>query len=148
AVAVDPRNLRRLRAALDELEAEPVFFPLLSAAVLRKGHACHFRCGATGLHGLRIDVMSKMRSVDPFARLWKRREQFDLPGVGRDAALSLPDLVKAKKTQRDKDWPMVRRLIEADIARSRSRTLTARVRFWLKECRSYELLRELARRHP
>ena len=40
AVAVDPRNLERLRAALDELEAEPIFFPLLSTAVLRRGHAC------------------------------------------------------------------------------------------------------------
>ncbi len=148
AVAVGPRNLDRLRAALDELEAEPVFFPLLSAAVLRRGHACHFRCGATGLHGLRIDVMSKMRGVDSFATLWRRKEQFDLPGVGRVAALSLPDLVKAKKTQRDKDWPMVRRLIEADVARRRSRIPVTRLRFWIEECRSYDLLRELARRHP
>ena len=62
AVAVDSRNL----------EAEPVFFPSLSAAVLRRGHACQ------------------------------------LPGVPV-AALALPDLVKAKKTQRDKDWPMIRR---------------------------------------
>lgn len=29
-------------------------------------------------------------------------------------ALSLPDLVMAKKTQRDKDWPMIRRLLEAN----------------------------------
>ena len=77
AVAVAPGNLDRLRAALDELEAEPVFFPLLSAAVLRRGHACHFRSRASGLHGLRIDVMSKMRGVDAFGQLWKRREEFE-----------------------------------------------------------------------
>jgi len=147
AVAVSPENLDRLRAALDELEAEPVFFPPLSAAVLRRGHACHFRCRATGLHGLRIDVMSKMRGVDSFAKLWTRKEEFELPGVGRVVALSLPDLVRAKKTQRDKDWPMIRRLIEADVARAPSRIPTARLRFWLRECRSYELLRDLARRH-
>jgi hypothetical protein len=148
AVAVSPRNLDRLRAALDELDAEPVSFPLLSASVLRRGHACHFRCRAPGLHGLRIDVMSAMRGVDSFAKLWKRKEVFELPGVGRIAALSLPDLVKAKKTQRDKDWPMIRRLIEADVARAPSRIPAARLRFWLQECRSYDLLRALARRHP
>jgi hypothetical protein len=41
AVAVGSDNLERLRAALDDLEAEPVFFPPLSTAVLRRGHACH-----------------------------------------------------------------------------------------------------------
>ena len=148
AVAVDPRNLERLRAALDELEAEPVFFPSLSAAVLRRGHACHFRLRAARLHGLRIDVMSKMRGVDSFGKLWRRREEFELQGVGRVAALALPDLVKAKKSQRDKDWPMIRRLIEADVARAPSRISATRCRFWLQECRSYELLRDLARRYP
>ena len=148
AVAVGPGDLDRLRAALNELEAEPVFFPLLSAAVLRRGHACHFRARAADLHGLRIDVMSTMRGVDPFGKLWRRREEFKLPGVGRVAALSLPDLVKAKKTQRDKDWPMLRRLIEADVARARSRISSTRCRFWLEECRTYELLRDLALRYP
>jgi hypothetical protein len=148
AVAVGPGNLDRLRAALDALEAEPVFFPLLSAAVLRRGHACHFRSRAARLHGLRIDVMSKMRGVDSFDKLWKRREEFELPGVGRVAALSLPDLVKAKKTQRDKDWPMIRRLIEADVARAPARIPATRCQFWLQECRSYELLRDLGRSHP
>ena len=148
AVAVAPGNLERLRAALDELEAEPVFFPSLSADVLRRGHACHFRLRAADLHGLRIDVMSKMRGVDSFDTLWKRRAEFELHGVGRVAALALPDLVKAKKTQRDKDWPMIRRLIEADVAGAPSKISTARCRFWLEECRSYELLRDLARRYP
>jgi predicted nucleic acid-binding protein len=35
------------------------------------------------------------------------------------------ELVKAKKRQRDRDWPMIRRLIEADIARLPSRTPVA-----------------------
>jgi hypothetical protein len=90
-----------------------------------------------------------MRGVDPFPTLWARREEFELPGVGRVAVLSLLDLVKAKKTRRDKDWPMLRRLIEADVARARwSRVPRARLRFWLHEGRSYELLRELSQRHP
>lgn len=61
AVAVVPGNLARLRAALAELEAESVYFPPLSPAVLARGHACHFRCLGADLNNLRIDVMSKMR---------------------------------------------------------------------------------------
>jgi hypothetical protein len=89
-----------------------------------------------------------MRGVDSFGKLWKRREEFELHGVGRVAALSLPDLVKARKTQRDKDWPMIRRMIEADVARAAPRIPAARCRFWLQECRSYALLRDLACNHP
>ena len=35
-----------------------------------------------------------------------------LPDPANLDLLSLPDLIAAKKTQRDKDWPMIRRLIE------------------------------------
>jgi hypothetical protein len=56
--------------------------------------------------------------------------------------------VKAKKTQHDKDWPMIRRLIEAHVTRAPARISASRCRFWLQECRSDELLRDLARRYP
>ncbi len=115
AVAVSVGNLRRLRAALRALEAEPVYFPSLSESALRKGHACHFRCLAPGLHRLRIDLMSKMRGVPAFAVLWKRRVEIDLPGVGTVRVMSLGDLVNAKKTQRDKDWPMRRRGFDFEL---------------------------------
>ena len=147
AVSVSRGNLDRLRRALEDLKAEPVFFPPLSAGVLRRGHACHFRCGAAGVRGLRIDVMSVMRGVEGFERLWKRRERILLPGVGAVAVMSVADLVSAKKTQRDKDWPMVRRLVEADVARPQPAS-PARRRFWLMECRTPELLHELAGRYP
>jgi hypothetical protein len=62
--------------------------------------------------------------------------------------LALPDLVRAKKTQRDKDWPMVRRLVEADYYRRPARPPLARVEFWLKECRTPDMLLELGRRFP
>jgi hypothetical protein len=148
AIAVSPENLKRLQTALRDLDAESIYFPPLSGAALRRGHACHFRSGLPGLHRLRIDVMTRMRGVDPFASLWKRREDVRLPGVGSVAVMSLPDLVKAKKTQRDKDWPMIRRLIEADVTRAAGEGDDKRVAFWLMECRTYEVLRELARRHP
>jgi hypothetical protein len=62
--------------------------------------------------------------------------------------LSLPDLVQAKKTQRDKDWPMIRRLIEADRAACTAQPTSAQVRFWLREARTPTLLIEIARAFP
>jgi len=148
AVAVSPANLDRLRAALADLHAEPVLFPPLDAGALRRGHACHFRCQAPGLHGVRVDVMSVFRGAAPFARLWARRGRLRLPGIGLVAVMSLPDLVVVKKTQRDKDWPMIRRLVEADVAAAPRRPPSGRVAFWLRECRTPDLLVTLARRHP
>jgi hypothetical protein len=117
AVAVSPDNLRRLQGALRAQNAEPVFFPPLSAAVLKRGHACHFRCGAPATRGLRVDVMGRMRGAPSFGRLWSRRIEVRVPGVGGVPVVSLEDLVRIKKTQRDKDWAMIARLLEADIAR-------------------------------
>jgi hypothetical protein len=62
--------------------------------------------------------------------------------------MSLANLVTVKKTQRDKDWPMIRRLVEADLADTARRPHPARVAFWLRECRTPELLRALVRRYP
>ena len=52
-----------------------------------------------------------------FDELWERREEIDLPAVGRIAVMAIEDLVRAQRTQRDKDWPMIRRLLEADFHR-------------------------------
>lgn len=148
AVLADERNLARLQAALDELDAEPVFVPALSADVLRRGHACHFRCGVPKAENVRIDVMSVLHGCEPFERLWSRRRRLVLPGVGRVSVLALADLVPAKKTQRDKDWPMVRRLVEADYYRRPSVPTRAQILFWLREARTTDLLIELCRRYP
>ena len=148
AVAVAPVNLDRLRRALAELKAEPVFFPPLGEDVLRRGHACHFRCQARGLEGFRIDVMSVMRGVAPFEECWSRRKRIRLQGVGPVAVMSIEDLVQAKKTQRDKDWPMIRRLLEADISRGGRTASRLRRAFWLRECRTPALLCDLAARFP
>ena len=61
--------------------------------------------------------------------------------------MALPDLVKAKKTQRDKDWPMIRRLVEAHYFQHRSKPTTAQITFWLRELRTPELLVEIASGH-
>lgn len=148
AVLADERNLERLQSALAELSAETVFVPPLSADVLQRGHACHFRCGAAGVAGLRIDVMSVLHGCERFEKLWARRHTLSLRGVGRLHLLALSDLVQAKKTQRDKDWPMIRRLVEADYYRRSARPTRQRIAFWLRELRTSEILVALARQHP
>lgn len=43
---------------------------------------------------------------------------------------------------------MVRRLVEADIARATDEPGSPRVTFWFRECRTFELLRDLGQRYP
>ncbi len=147
SVSVDDANFEALKNALDILGAQTVFFPELSADVLRRGHACHFRCAAKGVEGLRIDIMNTMRGCADFDKLWETRAIIELPEIGKIGILSLSDLVRAKKTQREKDWPMIRRLIEADIISNGQTDDQDRIRFWLMECRTAELLIELASKH-
>ncbi len=148
AVLCSQGNLTRLRRALEELAAEPVFVPPLEESYLLRGHGCHFRCQEPEVAGLRIDIMSVLRGCDTFEKLWDRREVVSSRELGRVNLLSLPDLVAAKKTQRDRDWPMVRRLVEADYFRNRNNPNPRRVDFWLRELRTPELLGELVRRRP
>jgi len=61
--------------------------------------------------------------------------------------MGLPDLVVAKKTQRDKDWPMIRRLVDANYLNHRHEPTPERVRFWLRELRTPELLIEAVAQH-
>ena len=148
ALHADEANLERLHAALRELQAAVIAVPPLSLEHLLRGHAVHFRCQHRDAAGLRVDVMSKMRGVAEFANLWERRTTLQ----GEDGTiyelLSLPDLVQAKKTQRDKDWPMIRRLIEADRIACPGSPSVEQARLWLREGRTPELLIDLARQFP
>ena len=147
AIVADAANLARLRRALDELKAEAIAVPPFELKYLRRGHAIHFRCRHPEALRMRVDVMSKMRGVDSFPELWKRRTTIELPDGTRCDLLSLPDLVQAKKTQRDKDWPMIRRLVEAHYFQNSAKPNPAQVRFWLEELRTPQLLIEIALRH-
>lgn len=147
AIAVDDRSLHRLRAALADLKAEPIYVPMLAREPLLAGHACHFRCMAPGLSKLRIDVMHRLRGAPPFETMWRRRRRVAVPGVGTVNVMNVEHLAAVKRTQRDKDWPMIRRLIEADVARARRHT-PEKVRFWLLACRTPEILVNLTRQYP
>jgi hypothetical protein len=148
AVLQSPDNLARLRRALDDLRADVIAVPPFEASYLERGHAVHFRCAHPDAPGMRVDVMSRMRGVDPFEKLWERRTTFTLPELGDVDVLALPDLVAAKKTQRDKDWPMLRRLVDASYLRDRDEPTEARVEFWLGELRTAALLAECTTRFP
>jgi hypothetical protein len=148
AILADAANLSRLRAALAELQAEVIAVPPLRLEYLRRGHAVHFRCRHPEALRMRVDVMSVMRGVEAFDKLWARRTTITLSdGLAADL-MSLPDLVKAKKTQREKDWPMLARLVEAHYFQRRSTANARQLAFWFLELRTPELLLELARQHP
>jgi hypothetical protein len=148
AILAEAPNLARLRKALAELQAEPIAVPPFEARFLRRGHAIHFRCHHPEALRMRVDIMSKMRGVDSFRKLWSRRTTIELPDGTKCDLLCLPDLVRAKKTQRDKDWPMIRRLVEAHHFQNRDHATADQVRFWLRELRTPELLLEVARSNP
>ena len=147
-ILAEADNLDRFKSVLKELQAERIAVPEFKAEYLARGHAVHFRCGHPDVAGLRIDVMSKLRGVDSFEELWSRKLSITDGEGNQIAVLSLPDLVKAKKTQRAKDWPMIQRLVEVDYITHRMRASAEKREFWFRELRSPELLIELCARHP
>lgn len=148
AILADSANLARLGRALAELQAAAIAVPPFAAKYLRRGHAIHFRCHHPEALRMRVDLMSRMRGVDAFPKLWRRRTTIELPDGTRCDLLSLADLVQAKKTQRDKDWPMLRRLVEAHYFQNQKHPKPAHLRFWFQELRTPELLVDLATRYP
>ena len=148
AILADSENLSRLKSALDELQADLIAVPDFDVAHLQCGHAIHFRCRHPEAMGMRVDVMAKMRGVDPFPDLWERRTTIEMPGGNHCDLLSLPDLVLAKKTQRDKDWPMIRRLVEAHYFENQNHPNADQIEFWFQELRTPSLLIGLARSWP
>lgn len=153
AILLSDQNLSVLERLMTELQAEVIAVPQeLSSDLLRKGHAVHFRCRAPEAYELRVDIMSKMRGLDEFESLWQRRTSIDFPissgGTIEVQVMGLWDLVKAKKTQRDKDWPMIRRLVEVNYLANRSSPKEVSIDFWLKELRTPPLLVELVQLYP
>ena len=146
-VLTDPANMALLRAALDDLQARPIAVPPFEDAYLERGHALHCRCAREDVAGLRIDLMASLRGVDRFEDLWERRTTIEVDGEPIDL-LSAADLVLAKKTQRDKDWPMIQRLVEQSYFHDEQSDDSALVEFWLRELRTPELLIRVAARHP
>ena len=159
AVLATHEALPALNAALNAMHATVIAVPSFDVRYLERGHAVHFSIPDGSTSPLRVDIMSRLRGVDPFPLLWDRRTTVALPHADRDQELlvdvmALPDLVAAKKTQRDKDWPMLRRLVDASYNAERDGVAgdgvvtDAQVMFWLAELRSPAFLEELVARYP
>lgn len=146
AIYAHPENLNRLQGALEELRATVSAVPPFSADILMRGHAVHFRCAAAD--DMRLDVMAVMRNVPAFETCWERRSIRSLDGVGDVDIMGLEDLVAAKKTRRDKDWPMLRRLVDVHYSEFANEPTESRVNFWLRELRTPDALVDCARRAP
>ena len=147
-IAIDPANLAALTHALDELQAKPIAVPPFEIEYLRRGMAVHFRCQHPDAKGIRLDVMHVMRGVAPFEELWSRRTTLEYDTGLQVDLLALPDWVQAKKTQRDKDWPMIRLLVEAHYKQHAATPNDDRVRFWLREARTPNILQAVANKYP
>lgn len=148
AILCESQNLARLQESLDELRARPIAVPPFEPEYLLRGHAVHFRCHVPEADNIRLDMMARMRGVSAFDELWSRRTTFEDESGKAIELMSLPDLVRAKKTQRDKDWPMIRRLVEASYARHCDEPTNEQVEFWLLESRTVAMLVELVARFP
>ena len=91
--------------------------------------------------------MARLREGPSFDDLWQRRTTIEVEGEPIDI-LALEDLVAAKKTQRDKDWPMISRLVERSWFLSKDQPSDTQLEFWLRELRTPELLLEVTERNP
>ena len=141
-------NFEGLHAALGEMKATRIAVPGFDPRVLDRGHAVHYRCKASGVEGLRVDIMTKLRDLPDFSILWDRRTTITESNGQKIELLSVPDLVNAKKTQRMKDWPMISALVEGHYDQYTSEPNPSRIDFWLRESRVEDRLIDLVVRFP
>lgn len=147
-ILAEDENFEGLHAALGELKATRIAVPGFDPRVLDRGHAVHYRCKATGVEGLRVDIMTKLRDLPDFSILWDRRTTIIESDGQKIDLLSVPDLVNAKKTQRMKDWPMISALVEGHYDQYTSEPNPSRIDFWLRESRVEDRLIDLVVRFP
>jgi hypothetical protein len=147
-ILAEDENFEGLHATLGELKATRVAVPGFDPRVLDRGHAVHYRCKASGVEGLRVDIMTKLRDLPDFSILWDRRTTITESNGQKIDLLSVPDLVNAKKTQRMKDWPMISALVEGHYDQYTSEPNPSRIDFWLRESRVEDRLIDLVVRFP
>jgi len=112
-------NLDRLRSALDELQASVVAAPPFERQYLERGHAVPFRCRHPDPAGMRIGVMSRMRGVDRFEDLWRRRTAIETDELAIDLLSLLMELAENHRDAAERltgDRPLLRVALEGDCA--------------------------------
>jgi hypothetical protein len=148
ALLASEENFARLHNALAELHASRIAVPRFDPTLLARGDAVHFRCRDGVADGLWIDVMTRLRGLADFGVLWARRTTILDEGGEPFDLLAVEDLVQAKKTQREKDWPIIDALVESHYRSTATEPTPERVRFWLRESRTPERLVSLVSRFP
>jgi hypothetical protein len=148
ALLASEENFSRLLAALAALNAKRIAVPRFDPALLARGHAVHFRCQGGEADGLRVDVMTRLRDLPDFEVLWTRRATIRDENGETFELLSVEDLVQAKKTQRERDWPVIDALVEGHYRALSGEPTAERIAFWLAESRTSERLFGLVQRFP
>jgi hypothetical protein len=148
ALLASEENFSRLLAALTALNAKRIAVPRFDPALLARGHAVHFRCQGGESDGLRVDVMTRLRDLPEFEALWAKRTTIRDENGETFELLSVQDLVQAKKTQRERDWPVIDALVEGHYRALGGEPTPERIGFWLAESRTPERLVSLARSYP
>jgi hypothetical protein len=92
--------------------------------------------------------MTEPRNFGDFEALWQRPTVFSDPSGTEFHLLSVPDLVRAKKTQRSKDWPVIEALVGIHFEENQSNPMPEWISCWLTEAGSAELLLDLGARFP
>jgi hypothetical protein len=83
-----------------------------------------------------------------FLRFGKRRTTFGGDTGAEFDLLSIPDLVRAKKMQRSKDWPVIELLATIHHRQNGANPRADDIDLWLREVRTPELLAEITRTYP
>jgi hypothetical protein len=93
-------------------------------------------------------MMAKLRGCRGFDALGADRTTIELEDETFIDLLAIADLVTAKKTQREKDSPMIRRLVDAHYWEFSGCANEKQIDFWLLESRSPDVLVELSQSAP
>lgn len=144
-IATDRDSFARLQTALTALHVTTLYVPPLDLAFLDRGHVVHLACQREG--GFRLDICTRPPRIKDAIGLWNRAQRLSVPD-GEVRVLALPDLIATKKTKRDKDWPIIGRLIEVDMMVGAAEPTADRLALWLRECRDATTLAGLAAREP
>lgn len=141
-------NLARLRKALNDIGAQPRFLPPLELSYLRRGHGVHFRFRWDAREFL-LDILGRPPRVKGFRTARKDALPIRWHGVSVPI-IDVFRLVATKKTDREKDYVVIRSLVEM-VFHQAARTSGDRERTagWLaRESRNPAHLLAIARRWP
>jgi len=136
-----------LERALQELDAVAVGLPPLQRGFLERGHIISLRCQHPDCAGFYVHLRASWRGADAFYILWERRttatveeEEFEL--------LALPDLIGVYKSNSDKGWSVIRRLVEFHFLEFQTDPTPQRIQFWQEEARPPAILLAVVRQFP